>query len=134
MRWSRLSGRRQRLLFEAAATLIAVSVALRVLPFRRVIRLGAVSVRGRSEDAAEDCIWAMEAAARRLPWPIVCIQKGIAGQRLLRRHGIDAKLHYGIANPADRPKLEAHVWVTVGGEPVIGGTEARAFAPVAAYP
>jgi hypothetical protein len=77
---------------------------------------------------------AIETAARRLPWRVVCIQKGIAAQRMLRRRGLDAVLHYGIGNDRDRDRLDAHVWVSVDGAPVIGGEEARAFAPVAAFP
>ena len=117
-------------------TLAAVAAALRVLAFKRAIRLGAVALHGRptASDSIADCIWAVEAAARRVPWRSVCIQNGIAAQWMLRRRGIDAVLRYGIANERSPHRLEAHVWVTVDGEPVIGGAEARSFAPVAAFP
>ena len=130
-----LSRQRLLLLAEAAGTLAAVSFALHALPFKRVIRMGSVRLANRSPTAtAHDCVWAVEAAARRVPWRAVCIQQGIAAQRMLRRRGIDAVLHYGIASRGAAAKLEAHVWVTVEGRPVIGGEEARGFAPVAAYP
>ena len=82
----------------------------------------------------EDCLWAVDAAARRLPWRTMCIEKGLAVQRLLRRNGIDARLHYGARNNAYRDRLEAHVWVTVDGRAVIGGEEADDFAELASYP
>ena len=127
---------RQRLLLlaEAAGTLAAVSFALRVLPFKRAIRMGSVRLANREPTSAHECIWAVEAAARRAPWRAVCIQQGLAAQRMLRRRGIDAVLHYGIANRGDQAKLEAHVWVTVGATALIGGAEAPEFEPVAAYP
>lgn len=83
---------------------------------------------------AEECVWAVEAIARRLPWRTVCIQKGLAVQRLLRSSGVDAILHYGARRAPDSGELEAHVWVTVAGEAVIGGEEAVGFAEIAAFP
>lgn len=82
----------------------------------------------------EDCVWAVEAAGQRLPWRTMCIQKGLAVQRLLRSGGVDAVLHYGAARTKDTGKLEAHVWVSVEGVTVIGGEEAPLFTEVAAFP
>jgi hypothetical protein len=134
-RFQRLGRERQVLLVEAAATLIMTSAALRLLPFERVIRLGAIPLSGRPGSASSaEAVWAIESAGRRLPWRIVCIQKGIAAQRMLRRRGFDARLHYGIGRWAGEGELKAHVWVTLGGSAVIGGAEAATFAEVAAYP
>ena len=71
--------------------------------------------------------------SRRLPWRTKCIEKGLAVQRLLRSGGVDALLHYG-ARHAENGMLEAHVWVSVDGETVIGGDEAPGFAELAQYP
>jgi hypothetical protein len=75
----------------------------------------------------------VEAAGRRLPWRTVCIEKGLAAQRLLRQGGADARLHYG-ARHSDTGKLEAHVWVSVEDTVVIGGEEADGFAELGVYP
>jgi hypothetical protein len=64
----------------------------------------------------------------------MCIEKGLTVQRMLRAAGADAVLHYGARHHPDTRKLQAHVWVTVGGKAVIGGEEAPEFAPVAVYP
>ena len=53
---------------------------------------------------------------------------------MLRRRGIDARLHYGARNDHSAGNLEAHVWVTVDGVVVIGESEAGRFAEIAAYP
>ena len=64
----------------------------------------------------------------------MCIEQGIAGQRMMRRAGINARLHYG-AHPGDGDaKLSAHVWVSVDGDVVLGGEEAVDFAEVAVFP
>lgn len=128
-----LEPRRRALLIEAAANLALASAALFLLPFRRAIRLGSVKLASDHRHRSDDIVWAIEAAARRLPWRIVCIHKGIAAQRMLRRSGIDAVLHYGARHHGGESRLQAHVWVSVGGEIVIGGEEAPRFAEIAAY-
>lgn len=114
--------------------LALASAAVALLPFRWAIRFGAVRLGGRHNHEVEDCVWAIEAAARRLPLRTVCIEKGIALQRMLRRSGRDARLHYGARREAANGVLEAHVWVTLAGIPVIGGDEADNFAELACFP
>lgn len=111
--------------------LTAASAAVALRPFRRAIRFGCVSL-GRKALDPEDCIWAVEAAARRLPWRTMCIEQGLAAQRLLRSAGIDAVLHYGARQNAP-DKLEAHVWVSVAGQPVLGA-DATGFSEIATFP
>ena len=133
-RWKRLGRPRQALLVEAAAALAVASGALRLLPFKRAVRLGSTPL---AEDQASSVIgdarWAVDAASRNLPWRTVCIQKGIALQWMLRRRGVDARLHYGVALDG-AGELEAHVWVAEGDQVIIGGEEAPRFQRVATFP
>jgi hypothetical protein len=92
-----------------------------------------LTVRPPAGDITEDVRWAVETAARNVPWRAMCIQEGLALQRMLRRRGIDARLHYGIAKD-QTGELQAHVWVAAGGSVVIGGSEAPRFKCVATYP
>jgi hypothetical protein len=132
-RWGRLGHERRGLLVHAAAVLTGASVAVAVLPFERAIRFGSIR-RGRSGEVdSGKYIWAVETAARYLPLRTMCIEKGLAVQRLLRSAGADARLHYGARHHPRTGKLEAHVWVSVDGTTVIGGEEADAFAEVAVY-
>ena len=132
-RLNRLPRDRQRLLVRALVLLTLISAAVAWLPFDRAIRLGSVPL-GRRRANAEDTVWAVEAAARRLPWRTVCIEKGLALQRLLRSAGVDAILHYGARHHPIDGRLEAHVWVSVADRAVIGGEEAPQFAAIATYP
>lgn len=135
-RFRRLGRERQSLLIEAAYELTLASASVALLPFRRSILRGSAPLpSGRRPSAAvATVVWAVEAAARRLPWRTVCIEQGLAAQRMLRRRGIDARLHYGARNDHSASRLEAHVWVTVDEIPVIGGSEAAWYAAIATYP
>ena len=133
MRLRRLDGRRRQLLLRAAGLLAAASAAVALLPFRRAIRFGCVAVRNGSV-SIEDVVWAVEAAARRVPWRAMCIEKGLAVQRMLRSAGVDAILHYGARNHSGIGRLEAHVWVSAGGETIMGGEHLDDFAELATFP
>lgn len=132
-RLTRLSGGRRRLLLQAGALLALASAKMVLLPFRRAIRFGCVPPRNRRR-SVDDVVWAVEAAARRAPWRTMCIEKGLVVQRMLRSGGLDAVLHYGARHHNDTQRLEAHVWVTVGGRAVIGGEEAEGFREIATFP
>jgi hypothetical protein len=133
-RFRQLSRERRRLLVRGTVILSAASAAVALLPFRKAVRFGSVSLGPRRAVSIEEIVWAVEAAARRLAWRTMCIEKGLTVQRMLRASGIDAILHYGARHHPDSRKLEAHVWVTVDGQDVIGGDEAANFAPLATYP
>jgi hypothetical protein len=135
-RWARLGRRRQALLAEAVLALAASSAAIRLRAFKRAIRMGSLPLAGRRAavgDITDDIRWAVETAARNVPWRALCIQQGLALQWMLRRRGVDARLHYGIAKD-EIGELQAHVWVAAGGSVVIGGAEAPRFKCVATFP
>lgn len=133
-RYHRLPKVRRALLPRALGTLVIVSAAVSVLPFRKAIRIGSSALSRRVKRSPEDVVWAVETASRRLPWRTVCLQQGLAAQHMLRSAGYDAILHYGARHEPESRDLEAHVWVTVNGVPVIGGEEATGFASVATFP
>jgi hypothetical protein len=121
------------LLLRAGTTLARARLALLTRSFDRAIRFGSVPLGApNSVGGAGDIAWAMQAVGRRAPFRAKCIEQGLAAQRLLRRSGLNAILHYGVRQ--DSEKLEAHVWVTLDGSDVIGGAEAVHFREVASYP
>src|SRR3954467_15907358 len=125
------------LLAEGLATLAAASLAIRLMPFRRLAAAasgGGAASSGIPDDARlRKLRWAVEAWGRRVPWRAVCFQRGLAFHRILRRRGIDSRLHYGVS-PAGETGLSAHVWVSVGGRTWLGGEEAPRFALLATFP
>lgn len=123
---------RKRLL-EAAALLAYLNLAVKLLPFRNVIKFGSVPLQASNGDAEIDAIvGAVRRMSRRVPWRTVCIHEGLTTQRLLRRRGVPAVLCYGTR--VDGDNLSSHVWVRVDDKIVIGGEDAPAFTLLATYP
>ena len=133
-RYHHLPKIRRAILPRAVGTLVIASAAISLLPFGKAIRIGSIAPKRRIGVSAEDIVWAVEAASRRMPWRMVCLQKGLAAQRMLRSAGYDAILHYGARHEPDSRDLEAHVWVTIDDRPVMGGGGAAGFARVATFP
>ncbi len=109
---------------EAAASLTLASMAIRWLPFERLVRTmgkGPPLAGTQKATELEAVRRAVQRASARLPWRTVCFQEGLAAHWLLRRRGIDSRLHYGIRPEGDR--LSAHVWVEADGAVVIGEEE-----------
>jgi hypothetical protein len=132
-----LGAANRRLLAEALPALALASLAVKLVPFRRLAAWCSRS-RLRACAAADEAFlrkarWSVEAWAKRVPWRTVCFQKGLALHLMLRGRGIPSVLHYGVRKDAGAG-LKAHVWLTVGGRPVIGGEEAPAFACLASFP
>ena len=134
-RWARIGRRRRALLIEALLAVAVASAAVHFRAFKRAIRMGSLPLTNppAAGDITEDVRWAVETAARNVPWRAMCIQQGLALQWMLRRRGVDARLHYGIARD-EVGELQAHVWVAAGDAVVIGGDEAPRFKRVATYP
>ncbi|HYG48178.1 MAG TPA: lasso peptide biosynthesis B2 protein [Allosphingosinicella sp.] len=123
------------MLAEALAALALASLAIALLPFRRVAAAASLPGRRSTKTDAETVRRARSAVtgwSRRVPWRAVCFQKGLAVHWMLRRRGIRSVLLYGARRDGDG--LAAHVWVDVDGETVIGGEEAPNFACLARFP
>ena len=132
-RFLALEASKKALVIEAALALAAATAAIQFLPFRRAFQLGARPLGTSQSPNIREMVWAIEAAAAHLPWKTMCFQKGLALQVLLRRRGIEAKLHYGVGYDPERA-LRAHVWVSAEGNIVIGGEEAPKFRLLASMP
>ena len=138
-RYRGLDGRQRRLLVEALARIALASAAIRLLPFRRVVRLAQSKplLRKPPEWGPDATVrqvgWSVRTAARMVPWRAVCFQKGLALHLMLRQRGIPSVLHYGVRRDGEGA-MAAHVWVCREGRAVIGGEEAPRFTCVAAYP
>lgn len=145
----RLGPRRLALLAEAALALAAARLALGLLPFRRIVRyLGAPVSVARDPSAplplpqrqrAREVAWALRAAAKRLPLDTACLTQALAGRALLRRRGLPATVHLGVARGLGRelPPIDtatvAHAWLESRGVRVSGYPVARSLIEVAAF-
>jgi hypothetical protein len=124
------------LLGEALLVLGWASLAIAILPFRRVAASASLRPRGPGRGGAvkpAKIRWAVDAWGRRVPWKAVCFQRGLAAHIMLRRRGLNSILHYGVARKEEEG-LSAHVWVSLDGTILLGGREAPDFICLATFP
>ena len=119
------------LLVEALLLVTAAAAAIRARSFLAVVRFGAVPLGAARPIEPRAVTAAVLAVARRMPFRAKCFEQGLAVQRMLRRRGLDARLHYGIALAGG---ITAHVWVSLKGDIVHGGETASLYREVGQWP
>jgi hypothetical protein len=132
-----MSARERLVSFEAAAYLLAARAAVRVVPFRGLIRLFERAPRkpelqgeARAERRAEVRL-AVHRAAQRLPGETACFPKAVAAQAMLRRRGMLTTICCGASSAEEG--LTAHVWLEDGEHPVTGARAREGYLPLARY-
>jgi hypothetical protein len=123
------------MLLEAIAQLTRASIELRAVPASRTIGLlGLVRSSELLDSAAPEHLNEAELvgrsitrAANKLPWRPTCLPQALAVKRMLGRRGIASELHLGVTSPTVR---QAHAWVTVAGQPVVGRAGLEQFVPL----
>ena len=123
----RLSGSEWRLLVEAFWLLARIRVALWIHPFKRVqqryasrtVRTYAAGEPGPSQAAVARAIGiAMKRSSKLVP-AATCLPQALATRVMLERRGISNELLIGVAK-SDAGGLEAHAWVEVGDQVIVG--------------
>lgn len=120
---------------EAAFWLAAASAAVRLLPFRVLVRLITIprlAPAADSNSTVQSVRLGILRALRRLPWRTVCIHQGLATHWMLGKRGISSRVHYGLRQSPG--ELSGHVWVTVDTITVIGEEATDPHACVAVFP
>lgn len=129
-RWLRLDPARRILLLRAVAALCGASLKVRLLPFARIAaELGPMrpprpAARSEAFAAADmarakDVRWAVDAAARRLPFECACLARALAAHALCQGCGLAPVLHMG-AQAGQQGQAETHAWLTAAGIGVTG--------------
>jgi hypothetical protein len=123
----KLSGRDQLLLLYAATVLAAIVLGLRLFPWmmlqRPLVRLANWASRFAStrRRSAQQIARAIRIASSGIP-KATCLPRALAAQFLLIQNAHPAELLIGVARNEEQ-KLEAHAWVSIGDEVVIGGVD-----------
>jgi len=92
-----------------------VTVALRALPFGRVVRW-VLGVRGAGRTGCPTCLARRVSRAAVPMWPRgSCLSRSLVLARLLRLHGEDASVVIGVVG--GRATFTAHAWVELAGRP-----------------
>lgn len=128
-----LGPRRQLLVAEASASMLAARLSLAIFPFRRVARgfgvfvppsdprVAAQAIGSSAEQAqmAKEVGWAVRTSAPWMPFRSVCLQQAMAAHAMLRRRGIASVMHFG-AGKSDAKPIDAHAWLDAAGVKVTG--------------
>lgn len=124
-----LPWRDRGLLVEAILTLLALRPALNLWTLERL--RGWANCRSTKTAPVERIVWAVRAAASRLPG-VTCLSSALALQRMLSRRGHDSELHIGVDRQGDR--LAAHAWLVRDGAVLIGEREVADYTLLTAWP
>lgn len=125
------------LLLEAAALLAVARVLVNTVGFERFASRLGHHMAQTSNDASPEAHatarrvrWAVEIAARNLPFEVICLPQAIAGKLMLRRRGIDSTLYLGVAYD---PDLKAHAWLRAGRVIVTGAKGRSGFSVISTF-
>jgi hypothetical protein len=120
------------LVLEAAWFLGLSSLALMLIPFRRLapwLERGARAGTKVNPSDYRRIGRAVAIAAGNVPWNAVCLPQAMAAKLMLARRGFASTLHLGVAKGSDGV-LIAHAWLDAGGVTVVGGEAKAGFSPI----
>jgi hypothetical protein len=142
--------RRRALIGEAVVWLLALRLALILVPFPRLARtLGAfvppadprvaaagAATTGDAAQLAREISWAVRRGAAHAPFKAVCLPQAMAARIMLKRRGVGSVMRFGAAIASGRAPgqpLVAHAWLDAAGVKVTGYPAARGFAEIACF-
>ena len=68
----------------------------------------------------------------RTPWKSTCLVKALAAHSMLQKRQIVPKIHIGVA-PNGNNSFEAHAWLSVGTEIILGGENLDGFQEISGF-
>jgi len=86
----------------------------------------------RSKEKAILIAKVVNGLARRTPWKSTCLVKALAANKMLHKRKIDHKIHFGVASTLNN-QFEAHSWVSVEDEVLIGGGNLEGFHEISSF-
>ena len=139
LRRAREVGREGRtLLLKTFWLLLSARIALAFIPVQKIVAFKQRPLPEKSmpsaavlRDQRDRVRHTVLVVARYSPVAFVCFPQCLAASELLRRQGIESRLHYGVARAGD--KLVTHTWLEAGGEILIGGEVAAEYSTLAIY-
>lgn len=120
------------LLAQAGMWVCAARMGLWLVSFRRLRRVVAFLTRGTvtahgSDSWVSQLTWAVSSASRFVP-QATCLTKALALHILLRRAGLQSRIHIGVTK--EDGHFEAHAWVESQDKIVIGDFELKRYSPI----
>ncbi len=119
-----LGGSDKLLLLEATLVAVFVRLGLQTLRFRRLRGLLSTDAADHelpTEDV-ERIAWTVKKVCKYIPLDATCLTQAMTGEYMLGRRGRESNLRIGVAK-SDEQKLDAHAWLEVDGNVVIGNNQ-----------
>ncbi|WP_299407083.1 lasso peptide biosynthesis B2 protein [Acaryochloris sp. IP29b_bin.148] len=139
LKFFRLRRRDRALLSKTFILLTAIRFGLWLLPFQTLRKLlDNISHPRQPQDApppprsVNRMTWMVNTGSRYMPGHVKCLARALATEVLLRRHHHNPQLRIGVTKTSSG-QLEAHAWVELEGQVVIGQVDDLArFTPMPA--
>ena len=127
----------KRLLLSVAMNLTFIRVFNAALPFRMLSSMlqsdliESQDLKNQHREKAEIITGYIENVSKVLPWTSSCLVQAAAAKRMLNQRNIPSSISFGVKkNGGDIQQLNAHAWLIVYGETLLGGKSADQFTPV----
>ncbi len=129
-----IPGKDQSLLIKALFLLGSIRIGMWLFPFRFVKRSLNIFFRPSSpinseQDSPARVAWAVKVVSRYVP-RATCLAQALTVQALLAREGIHSDLTIGVAR-GETSELEAHAWLEIEGQIIIGGPHPKPYTRLA---
>ncbi|HYM04915.1 MAG TPA: lasso peptide biosynthesis B2 protein [Terriglobales bacterium] len=119
------------ILLRAVALVVAVRLALWMVPFARLRQAVARLAHARSPRetlySVEQLSWAVRVVSRYVP-RASCLTQALVLHILLRREGLPSRIQVGVSKVAGH--FEAHAWVESQDRVVIGDSSLQRYTPM----
>lgn len=130
--WRRLERTQRRRVLAAAALQLVCTAALRVVPFRRLARIGRCKIDATVTPdlvALNSWLCAIEAAGRHLGPASTCLARALVARWIASRSGVDLQIAIGVARGGGE-SLDAHAWITGPHALHLGASSASRYVPL----
>jgi Transglutaminase-like superfamily len=128
-KWLALSGAERRVVIEAILLIAAFGLALKLLPFRAVVRRIRSRARSGSPVSSQRIGVLVDAAGRILH--ASCLPRAFALARMLASRGMSHDLRVGVRRTGWG--IAAHAWVSDDSGVLLGGAGTGEYAPLLVY-
>ncbi len=131
----RLPPRERVILAQAWGLFLLVDLALRILPFKRILAFCQPFPPGRRNGSTAErspsvsrVVWLVEIAGRYAPGRAACLKKALVLSWIFRRIDVATTLQIGVSRQEGR--LKAHAWVDYDGQTIFGHEESERYEPL----
>jgi hypothetical protein len=121
----RLDARVQGTACEAIAMLALARLLVLAFPFYHIAKRLVANASCEPVEAelsrATTVARMVRTASAAMPFRAMCLEQAVATAAMLRRRHIRATIHLGTARNPQGAEFEAHAWLSVAGEVMVGG-------------